>query len=70
MKKILLVIIGFCFVMSGTNTFAMVRSNNIAFLVNIDDFLPWNSGGSAKAMGMSGAFTAVADELAGRRELT
>ena len=41
----------------------MVRSNNIAFLVNIDDFLPWNSGGSAKAMGMSGAFTAVADDL-------
>ena len=31
--------------------------------VNIDDYLPLNSGGSAKALGMGGAFTAVADDL-------
>lgn len=31
--------------------------------INIDDYLPLNSGGSAKAMGMGGAFTAVANDL-------
>ena len=31
--------------------------------INIDDYLPLNSGGSAKALGMGGAFTAVADDL-------
>lgn len=36
--------------------------------VNIDAYLPWNSGGSAKAMGMGGAFTAVADDLGGAVE--
>ncbi|MDO8805556.1 MAG: hypothetical protein Q7R35_14145 [Elusimicrobiota bacterium] len=31
--------------------------------INIDDYLPLNSGGSAKALGMGGAFTAVANDL-------
>ena len=36
--------------------------------VSVDAYLPWNSGGSAKAMGMGGAFTAVADDLGGAVE--
>jgi hypothetical protein len=36
--------------------------------MNIDAYLPWSSGGSAKAMGMGGAFTAVADDLGGAVE--
>ena len=36
--------------------------------INIDDYLPLNSGGSAKAMGMGGAFTAVANDLGGAVE--
>ena len=37
-------------------------------MLNIDPYLPWNSGGSAKAMGMGGAFTAVANDLGGAVE--
>ena len=63
MKKLLsLVTVLVCF-MSGTSLFAARANINTSFLVDIDDFLPWNSGGSAKAMGMGGAFTAVADDL-------
>lgn len=36
--------------------------------LNIDGYLPWSSGGSAKAMGMGGAFTAVANDLGGAVE--
>ena len=36
--------------------------------VNVDAYLPWNSGGSAKALGMGGAFTAVANDLGGAVE--
>lgn len=36
--------------------------------MSIDAYLPWSSGGSAKAMGMAGAFTAVADDLGGAVE--
>ncbi len=36
--------------------------------INIDGYLPWSSGGSAKAMGMGGAFTAVANDLGGAVE--
>ena len=36
--------------------------------MNIDGYLPWSSGGSAKAMGMGGAFTAVANDLGGAVE--
>lgn len=31
--------------------------------INIDDYLPLTSGGSARAMGMGGAYTAIADDL-------
>lgn len=31
--------------------------------INIDDYLPLNSGGSARAMGMGGAYTAIANDL-------
>ncbi|MCK5106108.1 MAG: hypothetical protein KAQ76_00965 [Elusimicrobiales bacterium] len=40
----------------------------VANSLNIDAYLPWNSGGSAKAMGMGGAFTAVANDLGGAVE--
>ena len=36
--------------------------------LNVDAYLPWSSGGSAKAMGMGGAFTAVANDLGGAVE--
>lgn len=36
--------------------------------LNVDAYLPWNSGGSAKALGMAGAFTAVANDLGGAVE--
>jgi len=36
--------------------------------MSIDAYLPWDSGGSAKAMGMGGAFTAVANDLGGAVE--
>ncbi len=37
-------------------------------MMSVDDYLPWNSGGSAKAVGMGGAFTAVANDLGGAVE--
>jgi len=37
-------------------------------MMSVDDYLPWNSGGSAKAIGMGGAFTAVANDLGGAVE--
>ena len=40
-----------------------VSATNTKVDINIDDYLPLNSGGSAKAMGMGGAFTAVANDL-------
>ena len=36
--------------------------------LNVDAYLPWSSGGSAKAMGMGGAFTAIADDIGGAVE--
>ena len=36
--------------------------------MNIDGYLPWSSGGSARAMGMGGAYTAVANDLGGSVE--
>lgn len=36
--------------------------------MNIDGYLPWSSGGSARAMGMGGAYTAVANDLGGAVE--
>lgn len=40
----------------------------VAKKMNIDAYLPWSSGGSARAMGMGGAFTAVANDLGGAVE--
>lgn len=46
------------------------HSNSLAYRskLTIDDYLPWQSGGSAKALGMAGAYTAVADDLGGAVE--
>lgn len=50
-----------------TNPFPSQRAL-VVKRMNIDAYLPWSSGGSAKAMGMAGAFTAVADDLGGAVE--
>ena len=39
-----------------------VHTENV--FVNVNDYLPWRSGGSARAMGMAGAYTAIGDDLA------
>jgi len=39
-----------------------------AMHLNVDAYLPWNSGGSARAMGMAGAYTAIADGIGGAVE--
>ncbi len=45
-----------------------VRTSSVLYKVDATPYLPWNSGGSAKAIGMGGAFTAVADDLGGAVE--
>lgn len=37
-------------------------------MMSVDDYLPWNSGGSARAVGMAGAYTAVANDVGGAVE--
>lgn len=50
-----------------TNPFPAGRAL-VSNKMSIDAYLPWSSGGSAKAMGMAGAFTAVANDLGGAVE--
>jgi len=77
MKKAILAVGLICSIFLANNAFAynFVWTNPfpsgralVNKKMNIDGYLPWSSGGSARAMGMGGAFTAVASDLGGAVE--
>ncbi|MBU4305009.1 MAG: hypothetical protein KJ893_05240 [Candidatus Omnitrophica bacterium] len=49
------------YVYTGNDHSSVPMAKNV--VVNIDDYMPWNSGGSARALGMGGAFTAIANDM-------
>lgn len=78
MKKVLMAVVLLCglSVLMESPSFAwcytwynrVVNPRATIPMMNIDPYLPWQSGGSARAMGMGGAYTAVANDVGGAVE--
>lgn len=76
MKKAMFSVVLICAIMAGSaSAYDFVWTTPVPSSralvtkkMNIDGYLPWSSGGSARAMGMGGAYTAVANDLGGAVE--